>query len=106
MSEETITNIQVTLREVGGVTLTGPEGKSLFLVLNRNLGIEKEGIMIAYEGGGAYFFELDRPLNRFRLVQHGFSYRVAPLIADLVNAILSKANNDTPVKRLSTAKDD
>lgn len=67
--------------------------------------------MIAYEGGGAYFFDLDRPLNQFRLVKHGFSLRVAPALANLVNAILSPSEASTentseaPVKLLSNLKD-
>lgn len=107
MSEQTLSIIREKLSETGGVSITGPEGKAVFLVLNRNLGIEKNGILVAYEGGGAFFFDLDRPLNQFRLVQHGFSLRIAPALASLVNAILepSEASTETSVKLLTTFKD-
>ncbi|QSY98683.1 hypothetical protein J2J97_31935 (plasmid) [Rhizobium bangladeshense] len=95
MSEDILQSIRDQLREVGGATVKGPLDKQVYLVLNRNLGIEQKGIMVAYEGGGAYFFDLDRPLNQFRLVKHGFSLRVAPALADLVNAILSPSEAST-----------
>lgn len=103
-----IEHLREQLRDTGGCALTGPDGKSLFLVLNRNLGIEKPGILIAYEGHGAYFFDLDRPLNQFRLVKHGFSLRIAPTLAELVNAILDPGEaspEQPPVKQLSHHKD-
>jgi hypothetical protein len=107
MSDEVLNTVRKKLAETGGITLQGPGGKAVYLALNRNVGIERNGILIAYEGGGAYFFDLDRPLNKFRLAQHGFSLRVAPALADLVNAILtSEVSTEIPVKMITNAKDD
>ena len=105
MSDDTISHIRARLQAEGGVTVKGPGGKNVYLVLNRNIGVDQNGILVAYEGGGAYFFDLDRPLNKFRLTQHGFSLSIAPALADLVNAILSsEASTEEPMK-LPTSKD-
>jgi hypothetical protein len=107
MNEDAITTIRQRLAETGGVTFQGPDNKSVYLVLNRNIGIEKNGILLAYEGSGAYFFDLDRPLNQFRLAKHGFSLRVAPALAELVNAILSsEASTAIPLQIQDKAKED
>lgn len=95
------------LFQVGGVSLPGPEGKTLYLVLNRNLGVERNGILVAYEGSGVAFVTLDQPLNQFRLVSAGFSLRIASALVTMINGILNpgEASTDSPVNRLSLSKD-
>lgn len=102
MTSTTLYEIRQQLRDVGGATLQGPAGKQLYLVLNRNLGMEQQGILIAYEGGGACFFDLDRPLNAFRLVERGFSLVVAPAISQLVNELLSSETSTYEPLKLIT----
>lgn len=76
------------LTDVGSCIWTGPEGNRLFLVSSHVLGKDMaQGLLIAYEGEGTMFFELDRPLNVYRLLSAGFSVSVAATLADVVNEL-------------------
>jgi hypothetical protein len=80
--------LRQSLHEMGSVVTTDRQGKRLFLVLSKQLDVTEHGVLLAYEGQGAYFFTLDRPLNKYRLVQGGFSLDVAPFLSDLINALM------------------
>lgn len=72
----------------GSCIWTGPEGKRLFLIAANILAMDTDrGLLIAYEGEGTMFFELDRPLNVYRLLSAGFSVSVAATLADVVNEL-------------------
>lgn len=79
--------LRESLADVGGLTLQDESGRSLYIVLNRNLGIEKKGALVAYEGRGSMFFEMDRPLNKFRLLKAGFPAGTADIVSGLVNTV-------------------
>lgn len=83
-----IPTLRMQLAQHGAMHATDKDGRKLFVVLSRQLAMQETGILLAYEGEGAYFFTLDRPLNRFRLVQGGFSYIVAGWLSDLLNQIV------------------
>lgn len=87
--------IQELLRHHGGTVLDGPDGKKLFIVLSRNLGLDAQGILVSYEGGGTIYWTLDRAINVFRLVKAGFSMKIAPALSELINALLTPASPTT-----------
>ncbi len=87
--DEYVEVLRAGLAKDGFVKATGPDGQRLWLVLSTMLE-EPPGLLIAYEGVGAMFWELDRPLNEFRLVQHGFSIRIAPALADTLNRVMGE----------------
>ena len=94
----TFTDIEPTrqqLRHTGGARIVSPADKMLYLVRNDVLGVEEQGLLITYEGGGTFFFNLDRPINGFRLIKAGFSLRDAPAIADFLFALFfAPTHND------------
>lgn len=73
----------------GRAMVADTNGRRLLLTSTELLGLPGNQILLAYEGKGVIFFELDRPLNRFRLLSHGFPEKVADSICSLVNAVVS-----------------
>lgn len=74
------------LREHRSCNWTDEHGHKLFFVL---LEIPSHGMLIAYEGQGAKFIEIDdRPLNAFRLLEAGFATSLSKTLADAINALL------------------
>lgn len=71
----------------GNIVATGPDKGRLFIVSSYQMGMEERGVLISYEGEGAFFWTLDRPLNQFRLVQGGFSANLAPTLAEILNRL-------------------
>lgn len=77
------------LWEEGRTIIKDGSGRRLLLTSTSLLQIPGDDIILAYEGRGVIFFQLDRPMNRFRLLSHGFPDKVAGDIADMVNLIIS-----------------
>lgn len=99
IDDETIAALREGLRGRGSVTFMGPDGKRLFLVASVNLHLEERGLLVAYEGHGAYFWDLQRPVNTFLLAGAGFDITVAPELADLLNRLLGP-QGQTDAERL------
>ena len=99
--------VRKRLREKGAVQLDLTNGTRLFLVAMPLFGIQTQELLVAYEGGGSVVYSGDRPLNNFRLVQHGFPFSVAGEIADLINAVAGlsgEAPNETTSTTLIEGK--
>lgn len=78
------------LLEDGRVRLTGPTGGVLWIIGAGLLGEdERSGFLIAYEGRGAFFYEADKPLDKYTLVAAGFSLPDAGFVASLVNEVIA-----------------
>lgn len=44
-------------------------------------------ILVAWEGKGAFFWRVGSPMNTFLLIEAGFTLRVAPTLADILNRV-------------------
>lgn len=86
-----IADIRKDLQSHGYVTLADLSGRALHLINTGLFGGDGRGLLLAYEGWGAFTFDAQRPLNAFRLVSAGFPLTQAGVIADLVNQILHPA---------------
>lgn len=82
-----IENIADGLTFEGHVRLVDGDGRVLWLVTATRLNYRQPGLLIAYEGAGAYFWPEGQPMNRFLLVDHGFSLKVAPILSDVLKAL-------------------
>lgn len=83
-----IEELRSRLLTEGSAKITDGRGRRLYLVHSRLLKEDFDGIMVAYEGNGAFVFELDRPVNKFRLINSGFDMAVAEVVADLINRMV------------------
>jgi len=94
-TDDYIHELQRAMKQNGGVTVTfhAPIGDNArcFIALNRVFGIEERGVLICVENCSGMFFNLDRPLNKFRLVSAGAPLYLADQLAALVNSIVSLA---------------
>lgn len=95
-----VEELRRTFRATGSAKLVDPAGRRIYLVDTRLLGETPAELLLAYEGQGSIVFSLDRPMNAFRLVSAGFSMRVAPQVAEIVNALCWAA--PTGAKALSS----
>lgn len=97
-----IARLKVRLLEKGSVSALDKQGRRLFFIDSRILDDLPAGLLIVYEGQGSFFYEMDRPLNRFRLLQARFPLTVAGWLSDLVNQLTGMTNNhpSTPVQGL------
>lgn len=69
---------------------TDQDGDRLVICSAASLGFHKSKEMVViYENRGALFFELDRPMNAFRLASAGISMRVAPEVSDMLNRLIA-----------------
>jgi hypothetical protein len=50
---------------------------------------ERSGFLIAYEGKGAFFYEPEKPLDKYALTASGFSLSDANFVAALVNGVIA-----------------
>ena len=109
--EKVIEELRLRLETEGSTNFADAKGRRLYLIRTKLLHMPFDGLLIAYEGCGAMTFELDRPLNKFRLIQSGFGFDVAETLAGLVNRVtrvtappaLKGASNQT-AKALSGPK--
>jgi hypothetical protein len=84
---EVIAQVRQRLIEKGAVQVDLTNGSRLFMVTMPLFGVNTRELLVTYEGGGSVVYAGDRPLNNFRLVQHGFPFSAAGEVADLVNAV-------------------
>lgn len=81
------------LCEGGFTSVTDSDGNRMVIVHSAVVGIPGNQFILAYENKGTIFFDTSRPMNHFRLTTAGFSLRVAPTIADIVNRLLTAVAN-------------
>lgn len=95
-SPQVLSNMRDDIVQRGATFVTDANGAHVVLALAPMLGIEGNRVMLAYENMGMTIFFLDRPMNAFRLVQAGFSMRVAPMLADMVNKVCGMGQGVAP----------
>jgi len=68
------------------------DGKRIFLVpeVICEDALGHSGIVICYEGGGAYVYRGDRELNEYILVSANFPLQVAKEISRIINALMTQ----------------
>jgi hypothetical protein len=86
--------IMEQLRDKGGVTLTMRNGKRLFIVTARNLGLDEKGALVSGDGGSMYWHP-DKKVNQFQLISNGFSIKIAEHVSNLLNSMLTHLENVT-----------
>lgn len=90
MDDEKINALAHTLITSGSAVSTDEENRKLMLVLSTVLAFADQrrlSILVAYEGQGAFFWSVDEKLSPFRLIEAGFSLRLAPTLADILNRV-------------------
>ena len=86
-TDEDIEKLRRELARVGWARYRGPRG-NLYLISSSIMSEHQpDGILVAYEGFGTMFCDLSQPLNRFELMQSGFSHTIADMLAGVLNAI-------------------
>ncbi|MCO6419295.1 hypothetical protein JYK14_24495 [Siccirubricoccus sp. KC 17139] len=87
MDNELAQALRRELLEKGAAVVHGADDKRLFLVHSTAMQMTGQGILMAYEGGGTFFWAYasdQRPLNRFRLTAAGFRIDLAEAILQIV----------------------
>lgn len=87
LDNNTIDEIADRLLTEGTTTFEDSEGRRVLIMYAAKAGFETREFVLAYEKVGAMFFNLDRPLNKFRLSEAGFPLRLAPVVAETVNRL-------------------
>lgn len=75
------------LARTGYVKTRDVSGKNLYLISSELLPGHPRGVLVAYEGYGAMFFDLEAPINKFQLITKGFTFSIADTLAAVLNAI-------------------
>lgn len=81
------------------------DGKVLYIAKVMMFGVPQRDVMVGYQEGGFIVYDGTRPLNKFRLIQKGFPFGVAELIADLLNDIFG-VQEENVVKQIEGEKHD
>lgn len=92
IDEEGIASLKAKLQDQGSVSASDKKGNRLHFIETEILSDLPRGLLIVYEGIGAFLFTLDRPLNKFRLVKAGFPLHTASWLSDLVNHLTGFAD--------------
>lgn len=90
MDAEYAASLRLELLAKGTAILRTAAGARLFLVHSTALSMGGQGILLAYERGGVYFWEYatdTRPLTIYRLVGAGFATTVAEAIMLILDGI-------------------
>lgn len=90
MDAAAVEELREALVTKGSAKIIDARGRRLYLIHSRILQEDFDGVVVAYEGAGAFVFNLDRPVNKFRLVSSGFDMSVAEIVADLINRMTEK----------------
>ena len=85
LDAKVVEELHARLLADGSAKITDGTGRRLFLIHTRLLKEPYDGVVVAYEGQGAFVFELDRPVNKFRLISNGFEMGAAEIVSDLIN---------------------
>ena len=99
--------IRNDLARKGYVDAYDSRGRKLYLVLSTVLPEHPPGVLIAYEGYGTMFYDMKAPLNKFQLIQKGFTYTVADTLAVMLNSIFGYETHAIvrmPYRRIETTK--
>jgi hypothetical protein len=89
IDDEDMKDLAEQLADDGVVTLTDEKGNRMVLAYAAKIGMRSKEFMLAYEKAGVIFFTSERPMNKFRLVDAGFSLLLAPALADMVNRLFA-----------------
>jgi hypothetical protein len=73
----------------GGFVFPDDSERRLMVFDGRFVSGGKPCVVVAYEGGGAFVYDFDRPLNPFRLIKSGFSGAVAEAASELLNELFT-----------------
>ena len=92
VEEAVVTDLRERLQKNGSAYFLDTKGNRIYLIHTQALQLDFEGVLIAYEGHGAFTFDLDRPLNSFRLISAGFPMQIAEELASLVNRVTRVAS--------------
>jgi hypothetical protein len=90
MDPEYASSLRLELLSKGAAVLTTGSGDRLFLVHSTAMSMAGQGILLAYEPGGVFFwaYATDRlPLNVYRLVGAGFPMEVADAIMAILEGV-------------------
>jgi hypothetical protein len=89
-SDDLIGEIADDLERVGRCLVFDQDYRRLLVVRSDYLDISgAPELLLAYEGRGAIFFTIDRPMNHFRLLSHGFPEIAAHSVSDMVNRLIT-----------------
>lgn len=90
MDPEAAAHLRADILATGSAVLTTATGERLFLVHSSALATPGQGILLAYEGGGVFFWQYatdERPLNIYRLTAVGFPFPVSTAIMAILDGI-------------------
>jgi hypothetical protein len=65
------------------------DGRRLLITSTTLLNLPGDEVILVYEGRGTIFFQIDRPMNRYRLLASGFPEKAADSVSDMVNRLIS-----------------
>lgn len=100
-TEDVTHDMRETLLKHGYAYMCDINGKRLYFVHTKLLRLDFTGLLVAYEGYGAFTYDMDRPVNAFRLVSAGFPLQVAGGLAYLINRLTGVAVNPVAKTALS-----
>lgn len=89
----------------GGFVVPDTSDRRLMVFDGRFVSGGKPCVVVAYEGGGAFVYEFDRPLNPFRLIKSGFSGAVAEAASQLLNELFTIITSQRDIKSLEVRKE-
>lgn len=101
-TQETIDEVRRQLREDGKAIVPTAHDRRVFLI---PLSWTSE-LIVAYENGGCFVYNFDRPVNEFRLIKAGFTVTVAKAVSQLLTALTQGwADNKAQALLTSSQKD-
>ena len=103
-SPENLTSLRFDLSSQGSLVMSDAHGKRLFIVSSHILHTAEKGMLVAYEGGGCFFWT-GGFLNRFTLAKQGFGLAVAGALVDFLHALYNVQAEHT-VARIESSADD
>jgi hypothetical protein len=102
MDDAVIDGLCNRLQENGDAMFTDPQGRRMFLVLSSKLSFATApSILLSYEGEGAFLWEISSRLSSFRLIEAGFSLRLAPTLADVLNRLGARMGDSVALRGTS-----
>lgn len=89
MDQRAIDELRNALQTHGSAAFPDAQGRKIMFVSGDRLSFAtKPSILVAYEGQGAFLWEIENKINTFRLIEAGFSLRVAPTLADILTRLV------------------
>ena len=88
-SDALIEDMADDLDAEGRTLVKDSDGRRLLITTTTRLNLDGDEVILAYEGRGTIYFQLDRPMNHFRLLSSGFPEKAAVSVADMVNRLIN-----------------